>query len=340
MERGVSVATLCQQYRVASSTLYYWLSRYQTYHTYSNRSSAPHHLQHKLTEEVKAAVLEKHREYPCLGCWRLSLFEYEGLSLGPTSIWQIMCEARSPLLPPNIRYVLTHPFQIWFIDHMHLRTLPDGQKVYSLIVLDGWSRVLVSEEVCLTKGARDACLILIHAFARWGLPEEILSDNAKAFTSLLYRLLMGILRIRVRYTDPGSPWQNPFAESFIGTLRAYFYPHMQRKMSVAGVACEYVQKADYYNHRVHWAFRKDKVRTPLGKLGRALGRPLPEDFELGVVATGKRFTRTVDGQGRISIKRYRLFVSVDLSKQKVEIREFFDSLVVGGVRFICEARNL
>ncbi|MCZ6676336.1 MAG: hypothetical protein O7E52_03695, partial [Candidatus Poribacteria bacterium] len=38
---------------------------------------------------------------------------------------------------------------------MHLRTLPDGQKVYSLIVLDGWSRVLVCEEVCLTKGARD-----------------------------------------------------------------------------------------------------------------------------------------------------------------------------------------
>lgn len=222
----------------------------------------------------------------------------------------------------------THPFQIWFIDHVHLRTLPNGQKVYSLIVLDGWSRVLVSQEVCLSKGARDACLILIRAFARWGLPQEILSDNAKAFTSLLYRLLMGILRVKARYTDPGCPWQNPFAESFIGTLRTYFYPHMQRQMSVKGVAEEYGEKAEYYNHRVHWAFRHDAVKTPLGKLGESRGRPMPEDFSLSVVATGKRFGRTVDGQGRISWKRYRLFVRAELKKQKVEIREFFDSLVV------------
>ena len=160
------------------------------------------------------------------------------------------------------------------------------------------------------------------------MPEQILSDNAKAFTSMLYRLLLGVLRVKVRYITPGCPWENPFAESFIGTLRAYFYPHMQRQQSVAGAQRVYTEKTDYYNHRVHWAFRKDKVKTPLGKLGKACGRSLPQDFELGVVATGKRFTRTVDGQGRISIKRYRLFVSVDLSKQKVEIREFFDSLVV------------
>ena len=57
----------------------------------------------------------------------------------------------------------------------------------------------------------------------------------------------------------------------------------------------YTEKTDYYNHRVHWAFRNDEVKTPLGKLGSAMGRPLPEDFELSLLATGKRFTRTVDG---------------------------------------------
>jgi transposase InsO family protein len=69
----------------------------------------------------------------------------------------------------------------------------------------------------------------------WGLPEEIVSDNAKSFTSLLYRLLMGVLRVKVGYITPGHPWENPFAESFIGTLRAYFYPHMQRQKTVAGI---------------------------------------------------------------------------------------------------------
>ena len=79
---------------------------------------------------------------------------------------------------------------------------------------------------------------------------------------------------------------------------------------------------------MHWAFRKDEVKTPLGKLGSAMGRPLPEDFELRLLATGKQFTRTVDGRGRISWKRYRLYVQGELKKEKVEIQEFFDSLVI------------
>jgi len=218
---------ISEQYGVPLSTFYQWLSRYEAYHTYENRSQAPHLKHGKITEETKAAVLEMHHKNPRLGSWRLSLFEYAGQKLGHTSIWLIIMEARHPRLPPKFLYHLTHFHQIWFIDHMHLRTLPNGQKVYSLIVLDGFSRVLLSDEICLSKGARDACLILLRAFFHWGLPEEIVSDNAKSFTSLLYRLLMGVLRVKVGYITPGCPWENPFAESFIGTLRAYFYPHIQ-----------------------------------------------------------------------------------------------------------------
>ncbi len=121
---------------------------------------------------------------------------------------------------------------------------------------------------------------------------------------------------------------HPTAESFIGALRAYFYPHIQRQKSVSGIQSVYSEKADYYNHRVHWEFRNDGLKTPLGKMGSKKGRSMPEDFELRFLATGKRSTRTVDGQGRISWKRYRLYVRVELKKEKVEIREFFDSLVV------------
>jgi transposase InsO family protein len=327
-EQGTSVVAISKQYGIPRSSLYYWISRLEAYQTYENRSTAPHKTYRKITEEIEADVLEKHRKNPRLGSWRLSLLDYKGQKLGHTSIGVILMKARHTRLPPEFHYHLTHSHQIWFIDHMHLRTLPHGQKVYSLIVLDGFSRVLLSYEICLSKGARDACLILLRAFAHWGLPEEIVSDNAGAFTSLLYRLLMGVLRVKVSFITPGCPWENPFAESFIGTLRAYFYPHMQRQKTVAGVQRMYAQKTDYYNHRVHWEFRHDEVRTPLGKLGAARGRCMPEDFELRFLATGKRFTRTVDGQGRISWKRYRLYVRAELRKEKIEIREFFDSLVI------------
>jgi hypothetical protein len=35
---------------------------------------------------------------------------------------------------------------------------------------------------------------------------------------------------------------------------------------------------------VHWEFRHDEVKTPLGKLGSEKGRPMPEDFELRVLS--------------------------------------------------------
>lgn len=83
-----------------------------------------------------------------------------------------------------------------------------------------------------------------------------------------------------------------------------------------------------------WAFRNDEVKTPLGRLKSTKGRPLPENFELSLLATGKQFTRIVeftrivDGQGRISWKRYRLYLRIELKQERVEIQEFFDSLVI------------
>jgi hypothetical protein len=76
---------------------------------------------------------------------------------------------------------------------------------------------------------------------------------------------------------------------------------------------------------VHWEFRNDEVKTPKGSLK---GRLMPENFSLEVVATRKHFSRTVDGHGRISWKRYQLYVRTELAKEKVEIRAFFSSLVV------------
>ena len=324
----MSVSAISQQYHAPHSTFYYWLYRYETYDTHENRSSAPHSRHVKVTEEIRLAVLEKHSKNRLLGCWRLSLFLYQEQRLSHTTIWRILVAARQPRPLSQPIYQLTHYHQIWFIDHMHLRTLPDGQKVYSLVIVDGMSRVTLSDEICLSKDTRDAVLILLRAFTRWGLPEEIISDNAGAFISMLYQLFLARSQVKVSHTTPGHLWENAYAESLIGTFRAYMYPHIQRQKTDTGVQRVYTEKTDYYNHRIHWAFRHDEVKTPLGKLGSAMGRPLPEDFELNLLATGKRFTRTVDGQGRISWKRYRLHVRLELRKEKVEVQEFFDSLVI------------
>jgi len=41
-EQETSVVAISKQYDVPHSTLYHWLSRHNAYHTYENRSTAPH----------------------------------------------------------------------------------------------------------------------------------------------------------------------------------------------------------------------------------------------------------------------------------------------------------
>ena len=133
------------------------------------------------------------------------MFAYENQPLGATTIWRILNEAKRPKPPPQVLYPLSRPHQMWFIDHMHLKTLKDGTKVYSLIVLDGWSRVLMSDTICLSKGAREACVILLEAFARWGVPEAILSDNAKAKTKVsLYTAFGSLANCRLLHRTGSS----------------------------------------------------------------------------------------------------------------------------------------
>ena len=168
-EQGMSVVAISQQCDVPRSTIYYWQFRYEIYHTYENRSSAPHRTYSKITEEIKAAILEKHRKNPRLGCWRLSLFQYQEQNFSHTTIWLILVEARQPRLPSQSLYHLTHYHQIWFIDHMHLRTLPDGQKVYSLLIVDGMSRVLLSDDVCISKSAQDSVLNVTSCICLLGI---------------------------------------------------------------------------------------------------------------------------------------------------------------------------
>jgi hypothetical protein len=98
-----------------------------------------------VTEEIKDAVVSKRKENPRLGCWRLSLFDYENQKLSPVTIWHILNQAKKPKKPAEILYIITPFHHIWFIDHMHLRTLPNGQKVYSLLIIDGMSRVLLCD---------------------------------------------------------------------------------------------------------------------------------------------------------------------------------------------------
>ena len=55
--------------------------------------------------------------------------------------------------------------------------------------------------------------------ARRGAPEHIRSDNGPEFIAKEVRAWLGAKGCETIFITPGSPWENPFIESFNGKLR-------------------------------------------------------------------------------------------------------------------------
>lgn len=117
---------------------------------------------------------------------------------------------------------ITRPDQVWASDITYIR-LPEGF-VYLAVIIDVFTRKVIG--YCLSKnidsdlvvtalkmaikerGITDAHQTLIHH-----------SDQGAQYCSYDYTNLLDLHGIRISMSNPGSPWQNGFAESFFKTLK-------------------------------------------------------------------------------------------------------------------------
>jgi transposase InsO family protein len=60
---------------------------------------------------------------------------------------------------------------------------------------------------------------LFYLFIFRGIPEHIRSDNGPEFTAKAIRDWLNRLGVKTLFTEPESPWENGYIESFIGKLR-------------------------------------------------------------------------------------------------------------------------
>jgi IS30 family transposase len=67
--------------------------------------------------------------------------------------------------------------------------------------------------------AVDVIDVLAEVFRQRGLPRCIRSDNGPEFIAAAIRQYLGSAGIDTLYIEPGSPWENGYAESFHGRLR-------------------------------------------------------------------------------------------------------------------------
>jgi len=125
--------------------------------------------------------------------------------------------------PPQERPVAaTQPDQVWTVDFLQDRTA-SGQKLRLLTVTDEFTRESLAIEVGTSLTAKRVVATLARVIAERGTaPRYLRSDNGPEFVALALRGYLRRHGVTTAYIEPGSPWQNGFAESFHSRFRDEF----------------------------------------------------------------------------------------------------------------------
>ena len=107
---------------------------------------------------------------------------------------------------------------MWFTDIRYLVQL-EGSWVYSICVMEGYSRKMLAGMVSPHQDLTAVLQILYVALSEYGCPEAMVSDNGSVFTAGAYLAILRDLEIEPLHIEKGKPWQNLIEAQFKVQLR-------------------------------------------------------------------------------------------------------------------------
>jgi hypothetical protein len=136
---------------------------------------------------------------------------------------------------------------VWCWDFVFDRTT-NGSPLKWLSIVDEFTRECLVLKV--DRGITSEAVIdwLAELFAIRGVPRCIRSDNGPEFIAHAIRRWLGQVGVETLYIEPGSPWQNGYAESFHSRLRDEFLA-LEEFESLAAAGKLTAAWRDDYNHR-------------------------------------------------------------------------------------------
>jgi putative transposase len=108
--------------------------------------------------------------------------------------------------------------QVWSWDIIHDQ-LENGVALRILTLMDEFTKQSMAIKVGHSIRATDAIGVIQRAIEEYGLPQHIRSDNGSEFIAGTIRDWMSQKQIKTIYIKPGSPWEQPFIESFHDKFR-------------------------------------------------------------------------------------------------------------------------
>jgi putative transposase len=139
---------------------------------------------------------------------------------------------------------------VWAWDFVFDRTA-NGRSIKWLSIVDEWTRECVALEVDRRMTADDVLNVLRDLFVIRGVPRHIRSDNGPEFIAEAIRTYLMAAGVEALYVEPGSPWQNGYAESFHSRLRSELLDAEVFESVADAQSLAAAWRNDYNHHRPH-----------------------------------------------------------------------------------------
>ena len=285
---GLSVSQVASKVGVSRQTVHAWLARYEAegLEGLADRSHRPVSCPHQMPAVVEAAVLELRRSRPYWGPRRL-VFELgrRGVEPVPSESAVYRALVRAGMIDPATRdrrsrkwkrWERGAPMELWQMDVVGGFPLADGTSAKALTGIDDHSRMCVCARLMVRERTRAVCDGLRAALTRYGVPEQILTDNGKVFTGrfnhppteVLFDAICREHGIEHLLTQPRSPTTTGKIERFHRSLRAEFLAGATPFTTVR-VAQQALDEwvTDYNCRRPHQSLKMD---TPAARFTAAI----------------------------------------------------------------------
>jgi putative transposase len=338
-----TVTELAEQYGISRKTAYKWIERDAKAEATSvgvmERSRRPHHSPTATDAEVVARLLALRKRHPRWGARKLLAV---GARRDPDAAWprrSTVCDLlkraglvtprprRRPIgHPPSVLAPITAPNTTWTTDFKGEFRTGDRRYCYPLTLRDGHSRFVLQCAALLARTYVDTQRRFARAFAQYGLPDRIRSDNGLPFAGpglgRLSRLSVWWMRLGIvpERIVPGHPEQNGSHEQFHSVLKA----HTARPPAPNARAQQrrFDRFAREYNHdRPHEALDDQPPASCYTASRRSVPARVPP-----VEYPGHFEVRRVSSNGCISWDDQPLFLTESLAREDVGFEEIDDAL--------------
>jgi transposase InsO family protein len=242
VQDGWKVVEVADRLGVSRQTVHNWIARYEHggLSSLTDRSRRPNGCPHQTSAEVEALICELRREHPGWGPRRIEHhLARSGIDPVPGRSSIYRCLKRHGLIELRRRrrrrdefrrWERERPMQLWQMDVMGGVELQDGSELKVVTGVDDHSRFCIAAGLVRRAMSKAVCEVLATSFARYGVPDEILTDNGKCFTGrfgpnpteVLFDRILRENGISHRHTGVRSPTTTGKIERFHQSLRKEF----------------------------------------------------------------------------------------------------------------------